>query len=123
MHAADILKNETDATVINARFAKPLDREMVLSAASGHEILVTMEEAYLAGGFGSAVIELLESEGLLGDIKVIRLGVPDEIVSHGNPKDLLAAYNLDADGIVRTVRDALQQRPGLQGKSRLKAVK
>jgi 1-deoxy-D-xylulose-5-phosphate synthase len=123
MHAADILKNETDATVINARFAKPLDREMVLSAAAEHDILVTIEEAYLAGGFGSAVIELLESEGLLGDIEVIRLGVPDEIVSHGNPKDLLAAYNLDTDGIVRTVREALQQRPGLQGKSRLKAVK
>lgn len=93
--AADGIK----PTVVNARFVKPLDEELILSIANENKILVTVEEAYLAGGFGSAVMELLESRGLQDKLKVVRMGVPDEIVPHGDPKKLLAQYGLDADGI------------------------
>jgi len=67
---------------------------------------VTVEEAYLAGGFGSAVAELLEENGLLERLRVVRMGVPDRIITHGDPKLLLAKYGLDADGIYTRVRES-----------------
>src|SRR5262249_599175 len=86
---AILAKEGIHATVINGRFVKPLDREVILGAAKEHALILTVEEAYLAGGFGSAVIELLEANGLLDKAKVVRMGVPDEIVTHGDPKLLL----------------------------------
>ena len=83
-----------------------------------------MEEAYLAGGFGSAVMELLESNGLLEGVSVHRMGVTDEIVTHGDPKVLLARYGLDPDGIYATAKKALTETSGQHPKpQRLKAVK
>jgi 1-deoxy-D-xylulose-5-phosphate synthase len=109
---------------VNARFVKPLDEELILSLVSDHRLIVTVEEAYLAGGFGSAVMELLEGLGLLDKVKVVRIGVPDEIVPHGDPKKLLAGYNLDADGIERRVLETLgtlgERKPE---KQRLRVVK
>jgi 1-deoxy-D-xylulose-5-phosphate synthase len=100
MDAAKMLeKDGVDATVVNARFVKPLDEELILSLLDDHRVIVTVEEAYLAGGFGSAVMELLESKGLQDAVKVVRMGVPDKIVTHGDPRLLLAKYGLDADGI------------------------
>jgi 1-deoxy-D-xylulose-5-phosphate synthase len=87
------------ATVVNARFVKPLDEELMVRLAAEHQLIVTIEEAYLAGGFGSAVLEVLEANGLLESTTLVRMGVPDEIVTHGDPKALLAAYGLNADGI------------------------
>jgi 1-deoxy-D-xylulose-5-phosphate synthase len=92
-------KDGVDATVVNARFVKPLDEELILSLLEDHRLIVTVEEAYLAGGFGSAVMELLESKGLQDRVKVVRMGVPDKIVTHGDPRLLLAKFGLDADGI------------------------
>jgi 1-deoxy-D-xylulose-5-phosphate synthase len=69
---------------------------------------VTVEEAYLAGGFGSAVIELLEENGLQDRVRVLRMGIPDRIVTHGDPKLLLAKYGLDADGIYTRVREGIE---------------
>ncbi|MEP7074488.1 MAG: 1-deoxy-D-xylulose-5-phosphate synthase [Acidobacteriota bacterium] len=125
IEAAAILKSEgVDATVINARFVKPLDAEMILAAAEKHSVIITVEEAYLAGGFGSAVIELLESSGVLEKVKVVRMGVADEIVPHGDPKGLLAKYGLDADGIAKRVSETLaEMHDGKINKPRLKAVK
>ena len=74
--------------------------------------MVTVEEAYLAGGFGSAVMELLESRGLQDKLKVVRMGVPDEIVPHGDPKKLLAQYGLDADGIAARVIAEISKTEG-----------
>ncbi len=99
-------------TVVNARFVKPLDEELILSIANENKILVTVEEAYLAGGFGSAVMELLESRGLQDKLKVVRMGVPDEIVPHGDPKKLLAQYGLDADGIAARVTEEISRIEG-----------
>jgi 1-deoxy-D-xylulose-5-phosphate synthase len=97
------------ATVVNARFVKPLDRELIISLARDHSLFVTVEDAYLAGGFGSAVLEVLEERGLADSLKLVRLGVPDEIVTHGDPNVLLRGYGLDADGIQKSVVEALEQ--------------
>ena len=108
VEAAAILANEgIDATVVNARFVKPLDEEMILALAADNQAIVTVEEAYLAGGFGSAVMELLEQHDLLENLAVHRMGVTDEIVTHGDPKKLLAQYGLNAEGIKDRVLKSL----------------
>lgn len=106
--AENLDKDGIDATVINARFVKPLDAEMILSIAKSHRLIVTVEEAYLTGGFGSAVLELLEENGMQDQIKVVRMGVPDRIVTHGDAKLLLAKYGLDADGIYTKVKETVE---------------
>ncbi|HMT09010.1 MAG TPA: 1-deoxy-D-xylulose-5-phosphate synthase [Pyrinomonadaceae bacterium] len=105
--AETLAKSGVQATVINARFVKPLDADTILTAAKETGVIITVEEAYLAGGFGSAVMELLEQHEMQDAVKVVRLGVPDEIVTHGDPKTLLAQYGLDANGIVDAVSKAL----------------
>ncbi len=109
LQAANELEKEgIDATVINARFVKPLDSELILTLAQTNRLIVTVEEAYLAGGFGSAVMELLEENAMLDSIKVVRMGVPDRIITHGDPKLLLAKYGLDADGIYTKVKETIE---------------
>ena len=109
MEAAENLeKDGIEATVVNARFVKPLDAELILALAQTKRVIVTVEEAYLAGGFGSAVMELLEENNLLDKVKVVRMGVPDRIITHGDPKLLLAKYGLDADGIYQKVKETIE---------------
>jgi len=109
INAAKMLeKDGIDATVINARFVKPLDEELILSLLEDHRLIVTVEEAYLAGGFGSAVMELLEAKGVQDKVKVVRMGVPDKIVTHGDPRLLLAKFGLDADGISAKTSESLK---------------
>jgi 1-deoxy-D-xylulose-5-phosphate synthase len=125
VEAADILAKEgIEATVVNARFVKPLDAETILKIAGDYGLIVTVEEAYLAGGFGSAVMELLEANGLQDKVKVVRMGVADEIVTHGDPKLLLAKYGLNAEGIAEKVRRSLDllHEQSVNNK-RLRAVK
>lgn len=117
-------KNGVEATVVNARFVKPLDSDLIIALARSMRLIVTVEDAYLAGGFGSAVLELLEENGLSDKIKVVRMGVPDRIVTHGDPKFLLANYGLDAEGIYSKVVEALDVMDGKRTeKPRIKAVK
>jgi len=105
--AKNLEKDGIEATVINARFVKPLDSELIIALAQSMRLIVTVEDAYLAGGFGSAILELLEENSLSGKIKVVRMGVPDRIVTHGDPKLLLAKYGLDVDGIYSRVTETL----------------
>ncbi len=122
--AAELERAGIQATVVNARFVKPLDEELVGRIANEHGLIVTVEEAYLAGGFGSAVMELLEEKGLLDETTVLRIGVPDEIVTHGDPKQLLAGYGLDAAGISAKVREGLNAASGKNAANkRLRVVK
>jgi 1-deoxy-D-xylulose-5-phosphate synthase len=125
LDAADRLNAEgIEATVVNARFVKPLDEEMILKLAAEFGLIVTVEEAYLAGGFGSAVLELLEANGLQDAVKVVRMGVADEIVTHGDPKLLLAKYGLDVEGIQKKVIESLRSDEAVAAAgSRLRAVK
>lgn len=89
-------KKGIDATIVNARFAKPLDSELILETVSKTKRLVTVEENVLAGGFGSAVLSLLSS---IAGIRALRIGIPDEFVEHGSQEILRANYCLDAEGI------------------------
>jgi len=124
IQAAERLAAENiSATVVNARFVKPIDAETIISIAKRHQIILTVEEAYLAGGFGSAVMETLEKNGLLENTTVHRMGVADEIVTHGDPKILLAHYGLNADGIADRAKEMLAERDKRPGAHRLKAVK
>ena len=95
-----------DAMVINARFAKPLDTELILDVASHTKKMVIVEENVLSGGFGAAVLELLEQAGV-SDVKVKRLGIPDEFVTHGKQDFLRSLYHLDAPGIAKECVDFL----------------
>ena len=106
--AANLAKDGIETTVVNARFVKPLDSGLLLALARTKRLIVTVEEAYLAGGFGSAVVELLEENGLQDKVRVVRMGVPDRIVTHGDPKLLLAKYGLDADGIYTRVKESFE---------------
>jgi 1-deoxy-D-xylulose-5-phosphate synthase len=125
LEAAEALKTDgIETTVVNARFVKPLDAEMILNLASEFDLIVTVEEAYLAGGFGSAVLELLEANDLQDKVKVVRMGVSDEIVTHGDPKLLLGHYGLDAEGIRDRVKKSLVSLADIPAnKNRLRAVK
>jgi 1-deoxy-D-xylulose-5-phosphate synthase len=125
LNAAEKLEADSiEATVINARFVKPLDEELILNLAKNNNVLVTVEEAYLAGGFGSAVMELLEANGLADKVKIVRMGVSDMIIPHGDPKGLLAEHGLNANGIyakVKATLEDIEQKAAPQ--PRLKAVK
>ena len=105
--AENLAKEGIETTVVNARFVKPLDSSLLLALARTKRLLVTVEEAYLAGGFGSAILELLEENGLQDKVRVVRMGIPDRLVTHGDPKLLLAKYGLDADGILTRVRESI----------------
>jgi 1-deoxy-D-xylulose-5-phosphate synthase len=104
---------ELNATVVNMRFVKPLDRELVFRLAASHELLVTIEENVVMGGAGGAVAESLAADGVA--MPLLMLGLPDAFVEHGDPQQLLADCGLDAAGIARSVRARLDQagrRPG-----------
>jgi 1-deoxy-D-xylulose-5-phosphate synthase len=91
-----------DATVVNMRWAKPLDIELLLKVAGTHDAIVTLEEGAIMGGAGSAVLEALQAAGV--QKPVLQLGLPDRFIEHGDPGKLLAGIGLDADGIERSIR-------------------
>ena len=90
-----------NATVVNMRFVKPIDEELVTEITSSHDLIVTIEEHVVAGGAGSAVNEVLAKHGIL--TRTVNLGLPDEHVDHGVPKLVFAKYGMDADAIVQKV--------------------
>ena len=108
LRAAETLRREgISVGVINARFVKPLDRETLARAIDQTRLVVTVEEGTLEGGFGSAVLEAANAAGLSAS-NVIRLGLPDRFVEHGERGELLAELGLDAAGICRSVRRAME---------------
>jgi 1-deoxy-D-xylulose-5-phosphate synthase len=96
-----------EATVADARFAKPLDAELVERLAAEHELLVTVEENVLAGGFGAAVLEHLADRDLLGQTRVMRFGLPDRYVTHGKPALLREEVGLTPEAVAERVADAV----------------
>ena len=90
-----------DATVVNMRWAKPLDTELLAQVARDHEQIVTLEEGCIMGGAGSAVLEALHALGLVRS--VLQLGLPDAFIEHGDPAKLLALQGLDAKGIEQSI--------------------
>ncbi len=113
MEVADRLEAEGwSVGVIDARFAKPLDTERITAAARGKQLLVTLEESAIPGGFGSAVMEAVQAAGLadaaLRAIPILPIGIPaDRFVDHGSVTDLRRSIRLDADGIYGQVSETL----------------
>ncbi len=107
VEAADALAKEgIKVTVVNGRFIKPLDDELIIRYCQPGVRIITVEEGSLAGGFGSAVMERVQLLGIEG-VKFHRIGIPDEYVHHGAQDVLRAKYDLHAEGIVRRVREFL----------------
>lgn len=106
------------STVVNARFVKPLDRELILGAARQTGFMVTVEENALQGGFGSAILELLADEGMTG-VRVKRIGIPDRYIEQGPQARLRANLGLDGTGIAATAEAFLTTK----GQSALSLVK
>jgi 1-deoxy-D-xylulose-5-phosphate synthase len=104
LEAANLLAAEgIELTVVNGRFIKPLDSQLILELAAMVPFMVTVEENALMGGFGSAVLELLQEAGVSG-LPVTRLGFPDSYLEQGEQEELRHLYGLDAEGIASTIR-------------------
>lgn len=109
LSAAERLENEgVSAMVVNARFVKPLDRNLLSSVASKFKKVITVEENALEGGFGSAVVELL-NDMEIHDVRVRRLGIPDEFIEIGQQSELRKKYSLDEEGIYLAVLSFLKE--------------
>ena len=102
LHPALAAADKLDATVVNMRFAKPLDTALVHELARSHDALVTLEEGAIMGGAGSGVGECLAAAGI--NVPLLHLGLPDEFIEHGDVAKLLAGIGLDAPGIEAAVR-------------------
>ncbi|MDH5434753.1 MAG: 1-deoxy-D-xylulose-5-phosphate synthase [Gammaproteobacteria bacterium] len=98
---AEEVAEKLDATLVDMRFVKPLDTDLIDKLVKSHKRLVTLEENAIAGGAGSAVNEYIASQGKT--IKITNLGIPDRFVEHGEPEDLLARCGLDVDGILKAI--------------------
>jgi 1-deoxy-D-xylulose-5-phosphate synthase len=119
MEAAKLLEAKgIRATVVNARFVKPLDRDLILGVARRTGCVVTVEENALQGGFGSAILELLADEGMT-EVRVKRVGIPDRYIEQGPQAQLRQDLGLDGAGIAATVEAFLATK----GQSALSLVK
>jgi 1-deoxy-D-xylulose-5-phosphate synthase len=108
--------------VINARFAKPIDRQLILEEARGKRLVVTLEESVVTGGFGTGVLELLEEARLADlayrEVALRIIGIPgDRFVDHGSVTDLRRRIRLDAEGITGQVREALATLRAMPGRA------
>jgi 1-deoxy-D-xylulose-5-phosphate synthase len=101
VHPAVIAAEASDLTVVNMRWAKPLDVELLEKVARSHDALVTLEEGAIMGGAGSGVLEALQAAGIA--IPVLQLGLADTFMEHGDPAKLLALQGLDAAGIQTSI--------------------
>jgi 1-deoxy-D-xylulose-5-phosphate synthase len=106
--AQKLSKNKVEVCVINCRFIKPLDEKVIRDVAGRYGHIITVEENVLAGGFGSAVMEFLEYQGLAG-VSVTRLGLPDRFIEHGGRGVLLSQLGLDERGISSRVIEELKE--------------
>jgi 1-deoxy-D-xylulose-5-phosphate synthase len=101
LSAAELLESQgIDASVIDARFVKPLDKELISQWAQRTGNVITVEENVTAGGFGSAVAEMLEEVGL--NVRMRRIGVPDMFIEHGEPEELRSMLGLTAENLAQT---------------------
>ncbi len=108
LHAAETLRqNGIDTGVINARFVKPLDADLILAAARRTGHIITVEENALQGGFGSAVLELLYDNNMQ-DVKVKRLGIPDQYIEQGSQAQLRKDVGIDSEGIAAAAADFMK---------------
>jgi len=103
--AKELAAQDIHVAVVNARWAKPLDEELITRLAKETRRIVTVEDHMLAGGFGCAVLELLEARGLLSEVDIRLIGYPDKFIEHGAPSILKELYGLSSAHIKDVVRD------------------
>lgn len=110
LRAAEILAEYgVQAGVINARFIKPLDEKLLLAEIKKYKRVITVEEQVLAGGFGSAILELINDNGIRG-VNLRRLGLPDHFIPHGSQEEIRSLYKLDCQGIMETALEMVSDR-------------
>jgi 1-deoxy-D-xylulose-5-phosphate synthase len=97
-----------DATLVDMRFVKPIDEALLAELAQSHQLFVTVEEAAVMGGAGSAVVVYLKREAIA--LPVLQLGLPDEFIDHGDQRTILAGLGLDAAGIEASIRQRLNRK-------------
>ncbi len=108
---SELTKQGVSATVVNCRFVKPLDIELISAWAKKIPRVITVEENVRQGGFGSAVLEALNDAGISG-LQLERLGIPDKFVEHGPLSLLRSKYGLDADAIVLCAKRLMDASAG-----------
>ncbi len=109
VEAAVLLEQEgLNLTVVNARFIKPLDTELILDLAKKFDKMITLEENALQGGFGTAILEELQLHGVTG-VSVMRIGYPDIYIEQGEQHELRAIHGLDRDGILKSARNLYER--------------
>ena len=96
-----------ESSLINARFAKPLDEDALLSAARHHDLIVTMEENVISGGMGEQVMRFYEEHNL--SVRVLAIAIPDEYVEHGNVEILRREVGIDAETITERTIEAYEE--------------
>jgi 1-deoxy-D-xylulose-5-phosphate synthase len=108
--AALLEEHDLSVTVVDARFAKPLDAELIATLAAEHELIVTIEDGVVHGGFGSAVAEHMMDRELGAEARLLRVGLPDQFVTHGKPALLHADVGLTPEAVVERVLEAVDAR-------------
>ena len=107
--AIDVVQElKCSAAIINARFAKPLDEELILRYAKKFKRIITLEEAAIKGGFGSAVLELLNKSGIKSNVKTI--GIPDDFIEHGKPDIQKKLAGIDKESIRKAIQEILGKK-------------
>ncbi len=110
-----VVASRIGASLVNMRFVKPLDADVIMEMANRHKLVVTVEENAVMGGAGSGVNELLSASG--GSFNVLNIGIPDTYIEHGSRQDCLTAAGLDADGIYEQVNRRLELMTGTRSVS------
>jgi 1-deoxy-D-xylulose-5-phosphate synthase len=108
--AENLYETGIDAEIINARFIKPLDGELLNDVFRRHSKIITIEDNVIAGGFGSAVLEYMNQQNIKG-CEVLLHGLPDRFIEHGTPEELYRDLRLDPQGISNVVREFLSREP------------
>jgi 1-deoxy-D-xylulose-5-phosphate synthase len=95
-----LMERGIDVTVVNARFVKPLDEDLIIKVVENHQIVITVEDHAEIGGFGSAIVELLVDKGVNTD-NIYKMGIPDRFIEQGSRDFILKTLNLNAEGIYK----------------------
>ena len=108
---SQLKQSNLSACLVNARFIKPLDQDLFKKLADEFSLIVVLEEGSLTCGFGSAILEFFEQEGLLGKTRIIRAGFPDEFIPAAKRNELFDIYGMDSASLAKSIKKALETKP------------
>ena len=102
VRVAEQVGEELDATVVNMRFVKPVDEDLIIDTCANYDLIVTLEENVVHGGAGSAVNECIAAHGI--EQRIANIGLPDSLLHHGSPNDMLKEAGLDYEGVLNSIQ-------------------